>query len=138
MKKKIILFLFIFIICIGIIGLICYKINNSKEKDVIETLKNIRNISGQYSEVKVKDYETAKESLKDVLNHLKIKDIDKELVTDKIDTTGDYINTYKFSQLYNGIEVYNAGVDELSRLASYDLKGYNYIDFNDDGKYLGK
>lgn len=111
MKKKIILFLFVFIICIGIVGIICYKINNNKEQDfIIEELKNVGNISDQYSTVKVKDYETAKESLKDVLNYLKIKDIDKELVADKIDTTGNYINTYKFSQLYNGIEVYNAGL----------------------------
>lgn len=110
MKKKIILFLFIFIICIGIVGLIYYKINNNKELDFIEELKSAGNISGQYSEVKVKDYETAKASLKDVLNYLKIEDVDKELVADKIDTTGEYINTYKFSQLYNGIEVYNAGL----------------------------
>lgn len=110
MKKKIILFLFIFIICIGIVGLIYYKINNNKELNFIEELKSVGNISGKYSEVKVKDYETAKASLKDVLNHLKIEDVDKELVADKIDTTGEYINTYKFSQLYNGIEVYNAGL----------------------------
>lgn len=44
-------------------------------------------------------------------------------------------DVFKFNEF---IEVYNAGVDELSRLAPYALKGYNYIDFNDDGKYLGK
>lgn len=36
------------------------------------------------------------------------------------------------------IELYNIGVDDLSKLKPYDLKNYNYIDFNDDGRYLGK
>lgn len=110
MKKKIIPFLFIIIVCIGIIGIIFYKIRDNKEEEFLEEVKKTGNISGQYSAVKVKDYETAKESLKDIINYLEIKDIDNELVADKIDTTGKYINTYKFSQLYNGIEVYNAGI----------------------------
>jgi len=41
----------------------------------------------------------------------------------------------KFNEV---IDLYNAGVDELTRVASFDLDGYNYLDFNDDGKYLGK
>ena len=96
MKKKVIIFIIILIICVSIFGIIIFnKSHNDLE---------------QYSSVKVNDYETAKESLKDVQEVLKIKNIDSELVLDEIDTTGSYINTYKFSQLYNEIEVYNGGL----------------------------
>lgn len=36
------------------------------------------------------------------------------------------------------VSLYNASVDELNQKSAYDLKEYNYTDFNDDGKYLGK
>ena len=111
MKKKLIFFIIILIICVSILGIIIFnKSHNDLEQKYIEEAKNTNNISGQYSSVKVNDYETAKESLKDVQEVLKIKNIDSELVLDEIDTTGNYINTYKFSQLYNEIEVYNGGL----------------------------
>ncbi len=50
------------------------------------------------------------------------------------------INYYvKDIQKFNSfIDLYNASVGEELKLNGYDLKNYNYIDFNDDGKYLGK
>lgn len=50
------------------------------------------------------------------------------------------INYYvKDIQKFNDfIALYNASVIEDASLDIYDLKDYNYIDFNDDGKYLGK
>lgn len=50
------------------------------------------------------------------------------------------INYYvKDIQKFNDfIGLYNASVMDDAKLEAYDLKDYNYIDFNDDGKYLGK
>ena len=62
MKKKVIIFIIILIICVSVFGIIIFnKSHNDLEQKYIEEAKNANNISGQYSSVKVNDYETAKE-----------------------------------------------------------------------------
>lgn len=44
-------------------------------------------------------------------------------------------DVYKFN---NFIETYNANIEETNQKALIELTEYNYIDFNDDGRYTGK
>lgn len=41
----------------------------------------------------------------------------------------------KFNKFLN---TYNEGAHEIDRVSLFELYGYNYIDFNDDGNYLGE
>lgn len=70
----------------------------------------IDNIEGKYSEVKITDFQSAKESLEDVKDELKIDSISEDLKESVINKGSAILNTYKLNQTFNGIEVYNSGM----------------------------
>lgn len=110
MKKKM-LIIIIAIVFISIAGIIVVKsMNNNKPVDNTIQPLSAKNISGQYSELRVNDFDSAKDSLKNILEELNVDSIENELEEDMIDTSGNYINTYKLKQLYNGIKVHNGGL----------------------------
>ena len=113
MKKKLIILLIIIIACIGISAFIIYtknsnEINNNSNN--IEDYKELKNIEGKYTDLIIKDQETAKKSLETIKDELNIYSIQNELKDGTEDTSSDLVNTYKFEQIYNGIEVYNGEI----------------------------
>ena len=113
MKKKLIILLIIIIACIGISVFIIYtknsnEINNNSNN--IEDYKELKNIEGKYTDLIIKDQETAKKSLETIKDELNIYSIQNELKDGTEDTSSDLVNTYKFEQIYNGIEVYNGEI----------------------------
>lgn len=108
MKKKIIVSLLVVILIA--IGISAYFLLFNKDKKVEYITQTQKNIEEQYSDVLVTDFETAKESIKDVKDELKINSIDDEFIENNIDKTGKSINTHKLKQTYNGVEVYYGGL----------------------------
>lgn len=108
MKKRTKIILIVLLIILVIIGVIVSLIF-IKSKESIET-KRLKNVEGQYSNVLITDIESAKESIKSIQNELKINSIETELKELKSDTYSDVINTYKFQQIYDEIEVYQKGL----------------------------
>ena len=89
-----------------IILVICIFLTKKDENDFIL----VDNIEGKYSEVKITDFQSAKESLKDVKDELKINSLNEDLIEDEINQSSTILNTYKLSQTYNGIDVYNSEI----------------------------
>lgn len=108
MKKKIILIAVL--VALVITGICAYFIffKNSDTENNLASIEN--NINKQYSDVIVTDIKTAKESLEDVKEELKINSVDEEFEEELIDQTGNSINTYKLKQTYNGLDVYYSGL----------------------------
>ena len=106
MKKKIIIVSIIIIAVILVAGI--YLSTNI----AINKRNVLKNVEGEYSSIKITDFDTAKQSIdtENIKNHLHITSIENELQEDKSSTIGDVLNTYKFKQIYNGIEVYQKGI----------------------------
>lgn len=106
MKKKIIIVSIIIIAVILVAGI--YLSTNI----AINKRNVLKNVEGEYSSIKITDFDTAKQSIdtENIKNHLHITSIENELQKDKSSTIGDVLNTYKFKQIYNGIEVYQKGI----------------------------
>lgn len=92
--------LVILVICIGIFL-------SKKDND---NFILVDNIDGKYSEVKITDFESAKASLEDVKNELKINSINENLEENETNQNSTILNTYKLNQIFNGVYVYNAGI----------------------------
>ena len=110
MKKKIIIIAIVILIMIGIglgIWLFLKKPNQIAFVDEEDTTLN--NISGQYSDVKITDFQTAKESIEGIKEEIKIKSVSDEL-EEKQNNSNETFNTYNFKQVYNGIEVIDGGL----------------------------
>ena len=119
--KVVVSILVIILLIVGvIIGIVLFNQNNqnqaivdSDETEIIgETTDKIldleqNNIEGKYSSIQINDSETAKKSIEDVKEQIGIKSIDEELITSRANTTGKYMNTFRFKQMYKGIEVYS-------------------------------
>lgn len=122
--KVVVSILVIILLIVGvIIGIVLFNKNNqnnqnqaivdSDETEIIgETTDKIldleqNNIEGKYSSIQINDSETAKKSIEDVKEQIGIKSIDEELITSRANTTGKYMNTFRFKQMYKGIEVYS-------------------------------
>lgn len=104
MKKRYILILILIISVIVV--LFFYLFNKEKMSDIQLTRDNI---NGQYSDITINDFNTAKKSLEEIQDRLNIKSVNDELQEDKMNT-GMSTNTYKFKQIYNGLEVYQKGL----------------------------
>lgn len=92
--------LVILVICIGIFL-------SKKDND---NFILVDNIDGKYSEVKITDFESAKASLEDVKDELKINSINENLKENETNQNSTILNTYKLNQTFNGIDVYNAEI----------------------------
>lgn len=102
MKKK---YIFItLLLMIVIIGIVFYFIIEKDDKNIS------KNIEGRYSNIIITDFETAKTSLEDVKEELNITSIKEQLKEERIDTTGNIVNTYKLKQMYNNVEVYQSNL----------------------------
>lgn len=102
----------------------------------------VDNIEGKYSEVKITDFETAKASLEDVKEDLRINSIKEDLKEDTINQNSAILNTYKLNQTFNGIDVYNAGMivytDKDGNAAGVINKYKPISDFNTTPKHKGE
>ncbi|MBR2289753.1 MAG: BspA family leucine-rich repeat surface protein [Clostridia bacterium] len=84
------------------------EITNSDDFEPYEE-KEKNNIYEKYSDTKVTDLKTAKESLKDIMSDLEIASVE-ELDDGKAFEFVDDFNSYKFSQEFKGLEVYGNGI----------------------------
>lgn len=122
--KVVVSILVIILLIVGvIIGIVLFNKNNqnnqnqaivdSDETEIIgETTDKIldleqNNIEGKYSNIQISDSETAKRSIEDAKDKIGIKSVDEELINSRTNTTGKYMNTFRFKQIYKGIEVYS-------------------------------
>lgn len=127
MKKRLkIVLSIIFILFAIFVGIIVYIMNSNNTKENIDDGIDItdenreitdkvfdleqNNISGKYSDINIVDTKTAKASIEAVKEKIGINSVDDELQPTVSDTNGEYINTYKFQQLYKGVEVYSGGL----------------------------
>lgn len=105
MKKKIIISVIVILIIVAIGFGIWFFLEKPNETALVDDENTtLNNISGQYSDVKITDFQTAKESLEDVKEEIKIKSVSDELEETQ-NNSNETFNTYKFKQVYNGLEV---------------------------------
>ena len=119
-NKKILLVTPIIIVIAIIIAFFIISINNNKdnqnignikerdEKEYIVSTPNNNNISGQFTDKKINDSNSAITAIKDINNQLNIDLSKYKFVEEKSDTSGDYFNTFKLKQTYNGLEIYSS------------------------------
>lgn len=121
MKNKKIILVVLIIILIAIIAAVSIfmmnknngnqNVGNFKERDekeyIVSTLNN-NNISGQFTDKKINDSNSAITAIKDINNQLNIDLSKYKFIEEKSDTSGDYFNTFKLKQAYNGLEIYGA------------------------------
>ena len=119
-NKKIILAISIITVIAIIIAVSITLLNKNKdtqnivnlkerdEKEYIVSTPNNNNISGQFTDKKINDSNSAITSIKDINNQLNIDLSRYKFVEEKSDTSGDYFNTFKLKQTYNGLEIYGA------------------------------
>lgn len=124
MKKKlrIILPIIVILLLISIgIGLFLIYSNNEKEStddskiateednEIVDKVIDLEqnNIAGKYTDINIIDTESAKKSIDEVKDRIGINSVDEELQSTVSNTNGEHINTYKFQQLYKGIEVHS-------------------------------
>ena len=105
MKKKIIISVIVILIIVAIGFGIWFFLKKPNETELVnEENTTLNNISGQYSDVKITDFQTAKESIEDVKEEIKIKSVSDELEETQ-NNSNETFNTYNFKQVYNGLEV---------------------------------
>jgi len=119
-NKKIILVVSIIIIIAILIAVSIFMMNKNNgnqnvgnlkerdEKEYIVSTPNNNNISGQFTDKKINDSNSAITSIKDINNQLDIDLSKYKFIEEKSDTSGDYFNTFKLKQTYNGVEIYGA------------------------------
>lgn len=107
-KKKVIIGLIVIILIV--FGILVYLINSKTENKVDNTENISKNINENYSDIIVTDFETAKESINDVKEELKINSVNDEFIDGSMNQLSTSINSYKLKQMYKGIEVYNSGL----------------------------
>lgn len=119
-NKKIILVVSIIIIIAILIAVSIFMMNKNNgsqnvgnlkerdEKEYIVSTPNNNNISGQFTDKKINDSNSAITSIKDINNQLDIDLSKYKFIEEKSDTSGDYFNTFKLKQTYNGLEIYGA------------------------------
>ena len=85
------------------------KIATEEDNEIVDKLIDLEqnNIAGTYSDINIMDAETAKKSIENVKDKIGINSIEEEIQATVSNTNGEYINTYKFQQMYKAIEVYS-------------------------------
>lgn len=121
-KLKVILPIIVILLLISIgIGLFFIYLNNEmdstddskiateEDNEIVDKVIDLEqnNIAGTYSDINIMDIESAKKSIENVKDKIGINSIDEEFQVTVSNTNGEYINTYKFQQMYKGIEVYS-------------------------------
>lgn len=120
--KIIIVIILILIMIIGLIVRLCFIQKNNE--DVIASKQEkedlftedmqinteLKNIDGKYANIIINDFETAQKSIEEVKDKIGIISVDEELKKESFNNSSEYINSYKFRQLYKGIEVYTGTI----------------------------
>ncbi len=99
-------------------------------KDVSDTKSGIEEIEVNYKKFKelMESFNGERELIyNDVINDLYIENVAGKY--------GFWKDVHKYNEF---LELYNKSVDVSQQVQLFDLKNYDYLDFNDDGKYMGK